>query len=90
MKYFAGILKMKDVEKVKQYRPQHVDFLARQQEKGNIFARGKFTDGTGGLIIYIAVSYEEALKLAESDPYVTLGAASLELYEWDVKGPGIQ
>lgn len=90
MKYFAAILKMKDVEKNSQYRQQHVNFLVQQEKEGNIFARGKFTDGAGGLVIYVAASYEEALKLAESDPYVNLGARSLELYEWDVKGPGIQ
>lgn len=90
MKYFAAILKMKDVEKNKEFRQQHVDFLVRQETEGNIFARGKFTDGAGGLIVYVAASYDEALELAESDPYVTLGARSLELYEWDAKGPGIQ
>ena len=90
MNYFAAILKMKDAEKNKKYRPQHVDFLVQQEKKGNIFARGRFTDGTGGLVIYIAPSYAEALKLAETDPYVTLGARSLELYEWDMKLPGNQ
>ena len=88
MKYFAAILKMKDVEKNKQHRQQHVDFLIQQEKEGNIFARGKFTDGAGGLVIYIAESYEEAFKIAESDPYVTLGARSLEVYEWDMKVSG--
>ena len=90
MNYFAAILKMKDDEKNKKYRQQHVDFLVHQEKEGNIFARGRFTDGTGGLVIYIAPSYAEALKLAETDPYVTLGARSLELYEWDMKLPGNQ
>jgi uncharacterized protein YciI len=87
MKYFAAILKMKDVEKNKQYRQQHVDFLVQHEQAGNIFARGRFAEGAGGLVIYIAASYEEACKLAETDPYVKLGARSLELYEWDMKVP---
>ncbi len=90
MKYFAAILKMKDAEKNKQYRQQHVDFLIQQEKEGSIFARGRFTEGAGGLVIYIAASYDEALKIAEADPYVNLGARSLELYEWDMKIPGNQ
>ena len=88
MKYFAAILKMKDVEKNKQYRQQHVDFLIQQEKDGTIFARGKFTEGAGGLVIYVAESYDEAHKIAETDPYVTHGARSLELYEWDMKVSG--
>ena len=90
MKYFAAILKMKDVEKNKQYRPQHVDFLVQQEQAGNIFARGRFSEGAGGLVIYVAASYEDALKLAETDPYVKLGARSLEFYEWEMKVPDNQ
>jgi uncharacterized protein YciI len=88
MKYFAAILRMKDVEKNNRFRPQHIEFLTRQENEGNIFARGRFTEGAGGLVIYIAASYDEALKLAQTDPYVKLGARSLELYEWDMKFTG--
>ena len=87
MKYFAAILKMKDVEKNKAYRQQHVDFLTQREREGSIFARGRFTEGEGGLVIYMASSFEEALKIAESDPYVSFGARTLELYEWDMKVP---
>lgn len=83
--YFAAILKMKDPEKNKAYRQQHIDFLTQQEKEGNIFARGRFAEGKGGLIIYIAASSEAAQKMAESDPYVSLGARTLEIYEWDMK-----
>ncbi|MBP1623723.1 MAG: hypothetical protein H6Q07_1743 [Acidobacteria bacterium] len=85
MKYFAALLMMKDVEKNTHYRQQHVDFLTGNERKGTIFARGKFTGGEGGLVIYIAESRDEAMKLAQSDPYVASGARTLELYEWDMK-----
>lgn len=88
MKYFAALLKMKDIEKNRSYRDQHVDFLVRREKEGKIFARGRFTEGEGGLVIYIAASFDEAIKMAESDPYVAFGARSLELYEWDMKIPG--
>lgn len=85
MKYFAAFLKMKDTEKNKSYRQQHIDFLTLQEKAGNIFARGRFSEGKGGLIIYISPSFDEALKMAESDPYVSLGARTLEVFEWDMK-----
>ncbi len=87
MKYFAALLQMKDPAKSQELRPQHVEFLERNQEQGKIFARGRFADGTGGLVIYKAESIEEARKLAESDPYIISGARSLDLHEWDVKIP---
>ena len=85
MKYFAAMLKMKDLEKNKQFHQEHVDFLTVNEKAGKIFARGKFMGGEGGLVIYIADSREEAVKLAESDPYVSSGARYLEVYEWDMK-----
>ena len=85
MKYFAAFLKMKDLEKNTSYRQQHVDFLTENENTGTIFARGRFAGGEGGLVIYIAESRSDALKLAESDPYVISGARTLELYEWDMK-----
>ena len=85
MKYFAALLKMKDLQKNTDYRQQHVDFLVQKEQEGKIFARGRFTEGDGGLVIYIASSYEEADRIAKSDPYVISGARFLELYEWDMK-----
>ena len=85
MKYFAAFLKMKDLEKNASLRPQHIDFLLQNEKEGNIFARGRFTDGKGGLVIYMAPSLDVAVKIAESDPYVKSGARTLEVFEWDMK-----
>ncbi len=84
MKYFAALLRMKDLEKNASFRQQHLDFLTQKDADGSIFARGRFTDG-GGLVIYIAPSFEEAERMAKSDPYVTSGARILELFEWEMK-----
>ncbi len=84
MKYFAALLRMKDLEKNASFRQQHLDFLTQKDAEGSIFARGRFTDG-GGLVIYIAPSFEEAERIAKSDPYVTSGARILELFEWEMK-----
>jgi uncharacterized protein YciI len=87
MKYFAALLRMKDLEKNETYRPQHLDYLMRTANEGKIFASGRFAGGEGGLVIYVADSFDAAKKLAESDPYVSLGARTLELYEWNMQLP---
>jgi uncharacterized protein len=84
MKYFAALLRMKDLEKNTSFRQQHLDFLTQKDGEGKIFARGRFADG-GGLVIYMASSFEEAEQIAKSDPYVTSGARTLELFEWEMK-----
>jgi uncharacterized protein len=85
MKYFAAFLKMKDIEKNATYRPQHMDFLIQNEKEGKIFARGRFSDNSGGMVVYIASSIEEAEKIAKSDPLVSSGARTLELHEWEMK-----
>jgi uncharacterized protein YciI len=85
MRYFAAFLKMKDPTKSQDLRPQHLEFLRQREQEGEVFARGRFEDGAGGLVIYVSASLEEASRIAESDPYVAGGARSLELHEWDMK-----
>lgn len=88
MKYFAALLPMKDPVKNQEFRTAHVEFLDRMTQEGRIFARGKFADGAGGLVIYKAESLENARQIASGDPYVVNGVRSLELHEWDVKVVG--
>ena len=85
MKYFAAFLKMLDPEKSQTLRPQHLDFLVRTESEGKIFARGRFSDGAGGLVVYTAESLEEARRIAEGYPYIAGGARTLELHEWEMK-----
>ena len=85
MKYFAAYLRMLDSLKSQDYRPQHLDYLIQNERAGRIFARGRFADGEGGLVIYIAESLDEAKKIAENDPYIQFGARSLDLHEWEMK-----
>lgn len=85
MKHFVALLRMKDLEKNTSFRQQHIDFLTATEKKGMIFARGRFAKDEGGMVVYIAPTFEEALKTAQSDPYVSSGARTLELYEWEMK-----
>lgn len=84
MQYFAAILYLEDAGKNRTLRPEHLAFLLDQESKGRILARGPFSDGAGGLVIYQAESLAEARQVAESDPYVMGGARRLELHAWEM------
>lgn len=84
MAYYAAILDMLDSEKNKELRPQHLDYLKKHIDAGHVFKCGPFTDGSGGMVIYIADSYDEAKELAEGDPYVSENVRSLDLREWKI------
>jgi uncharacterized protein len=82
MKYFAVFLPMKDEEKSKLYRPDHLTYLQQKLEAGYIFAKGPFADGTGGLVIYKADSFEQVEAMVKADPYVVKEARGFEIHEW--------
>ncbi|WP_318619405.1 YciI family protein [Priestia megaterium] len=85
MKHYAAHLYILDPIKREELHPQHLDHLNKFQELGKIFAKGPFADGSGGLVIYVADSLEEAQAIAEKDPYVAEKALRLELHEWLLK-----
>ncbi|WP_050181782.1 YciI family protein [Domibacillus robiginosus] len=82
MAYYAALLHMIDPEKNKEVRPLHLDYLAELEKENKVFAKGPFADGSGGMVVYVADTYEEALQLAENDPAVTHQVRRLELKEW--------
>ncbi|PIC57707.1 hypothetical protein CSV80_07125 [Sporosarcina sp. P12(2017)] len=82
MAYYTALLHMIQPEKNAEVLPRHIEYLDQLDAKGNIFARGPFADGTGGLVIYIANSYEEAYEMATRDPHVIEKVRRLEMKEW--------
>lgn len=84
MRYFAAFLRMKDKSKNAAVRPRHIAFLEDTESKGHIFARGRFLDDAGGLVIYQADSLEEASRIAGQDPYLLEGVRELEIHEWEM------
>ncbi|MEN1967179.1 YciI family protein [Lentibacillus sp. N15] len=84
MKYFAVFSPMLDAEKSEHYRPDHLNFIQKQLDNGRIFAKGRFADGAGGLVIYQANDYAEVEALVKQDPYVVKGARGYEIHEWEM------
>lgn len=84
MPYYAAVLHMLDALKNKEVLPRHVSYLDQLDQQGKVFRRGPFADGSGGLVVYIADSMEEAKEMAENDPHVVEKVRRLELKEWKV------
>ncbi|NMM54822.1 YciI family protein [Paenibacillus aquistagni] len=84
MAYYAAILDMVDESKNQTYRPHHLAYLDKLKAEGKVYLKGPFKDGSGGMVIYIADTLEEAKQLAENDPYVIEGVRSLNLREWGI------
>ncbi|RNF39500.1 YciI family protein [Planococcus salinus] len=83
MKFFAVLLPMRDEEKSVRFRPEHLAFLEQMRNAGHIYANGKFTDGSGGLVIYQTDSFEQCEAFVHQDPYVENGARTYEIHEWE-------
>lgn len=83
MKFFAVLLPMHDQEKSTRFRPEHLAFLEKMRNEGHICANGKFSDGSGGLVIYQTDSYEQCKAYVNQDPYIQNGARTYEIHEWE-------
>ncbi|WIV11514.1 YciI family protein [Proteiniborus sp. MB09-C3] len=79
---YAAMLETIDPEKDAEILDVHKAYLQKYIDEGKIFAKGPFTDHSGGLIIYKVDSIEEAKKLAENDPAVLEKSRKLTLKEW--------
>ncbi|HJM39048.1 MAG TPA: YciI family protein [Planctomycetota bacterium] len=66
----------------------HVAHLKQLEARGDLEFCGPFTDGTGGLAIIRAVSYEAACAIAEADPFVASGARTCDVGELEKSHAG--
>ena len=74
---------MQNVKKSEVLRPEHLAFLEKMRNEGHVKINGKFSDGSGGLVIYQAPSYKECEELVKQDPYIQHGARIYEIKEWE-------
>ena len=79
---YVALLEMMDKEKDEQLLEIHKAYLQDHIDNGNIYGKGPFTDHSGGLVIYKANSFKEAMELAVNDPAVSQGTRKLTLKEW--------
>ncbi|PSL40796.1 hypothetical protein B0H99_104258 [Planomicrobium soli] len=84
-KFFAVLLPMLDLEKSRQFRTDHLSFLEMLRSKGHVYGNGRFSDGSGGLVIYQVASYSDCETLVKQDPYIKTGARCYEIHEWEAE-----
>jgi uncharacterized protein len=80
---YVASLAIVDEEKNAKVRPAHLEYIEDLYKKDKVVMAGPFTDKKGGMVIYRADSFEEALRYAEADPVVVEKARVLELREWN-------
>lgn len=66
----------------------HVRHLQELERTGQLVLCGPFSDYPGGMVIVRAASREEAVQIAERDPYVLSGIRSYELRTWGLSHAG--
>ncbi|GGF84135.1 hypothetical protein GCM10010912_31700 [Paenibacillus albidus] len=66
----------------------HVRHLQELDRQGRLILCGPFDDAPGGMVIIRAASLEEAVSIAESDPYVSTGIRSYVLRTWCLSHEG--
>lgn len=79
---YPAVLETIDAKKDEEILDDHLDYLDSLIDQGKIFAKGPFTDHSGGLIVYMVDSYEEAQELIENDPVILEKSRKYELKEW--------
>ena len=79
---YAAILKTIDPKRDAEVLDEHIGYLQKYIDQGKIYAKGPFTDHSGGLVIYNVDTYEEAKAIIENDPVIRENSRTYTLKEW--------
>lgn len=63
---------------------EHVNHLKQLRSEDKLILCGPFLDHPGGMVVIHASSKEEALKIANQDPFIREGYKTFDLYTLDV------
>lgn len=79
---YAALLNTIDKEKDEEVLEEHKEYLKKYIDEGKIYAKGPFTDHSGGLIIYSVGDLEEAKAIIKNDPVIKYNSREYILKEW--------
>ena len=79
---YVAILKTLDAKKDAEVLDEHKAYLQKYIDMGKIYAKGPFTDHSGGLVIYKVDSIDEAREIIEKDPVIRENSREYLLKEW--------
>ncbi len=74
-----------DRKKTAPHRNEHLNYLIKLKNMGNLKMAGKFSDGSGGVYILSAESHNQAIDLTNADPYHSLGYRKYTIKKWELK-----
>lgn len=69
---------VKPIEEIDRLRPAHVEWIERARAEGVMLLAGRRTSATGGVLLFLGTP-DMVEPVAKSDPFVTEGAATMEL-----------
>ncbi len=58
---------------------EHVEHLKTLNEQGRLILCGPFTDYPGGMVVFSAEDMVMAVRIAESDPFISSGSKTYEI-----------
>ena len=79
---YAAVLKMEDKEKDDEILQEHIAYLNKYIAQGKIFAKGPFTDHSGGLVIFNTETMEKAREIMDNDPVIVHSTRTYTMKEW--------
>ena len=82
MPYFVALMETIDPAKDAEILETHKAYLAEHIALGHIFAKGPFTDHSGGLIILKVDSLETAQTVMANDPVSLNQTRRITIKEW--------
>ena len=74
----------KPVEQVREYVPEHREWLKEQDEKGRVIATGRQASGTGGVLVMAARDEAEMREIVDTDPLQVNGCTAYWLFEFQL------
>jgi uncharacterized protein YciI len=83
-RYVIFLDQIKGVKTTETHIRDHVQFLKKLDESGQLELCDPFIDHQGGMVIIKATSLEEAKEIALSDPFVKSGVRNCEIRSWQL------
>lgn len=69
---------VKPIAEIDALRPRHLEWISARIEAGEVLLAGRRASATGGVMLYRGEA-EAVEAIARTDPYITEGAATLEV-----------
>lgn len=79
---YVSIMTILDKDKDQSLLDEHISYLEKEINLGNILFKGPFTDHSGGLLIIKADNQAKAREVIENDPAIKYGSRAYVLKEW--------